>query len=132
MRSLISSQITGGGVEGGYYTVRTKSCFVFFAPPSEKITHRVGSIRYLLNIIAIRTELYFLWGGWLKIDQTFFLRIDEHLNERFHAKKLAAMLIDRSIEKLTFYNRVSIGWERFEDLSPKNNEDLAEPLTCTT
>ena len=62
-----------GGVEGGYYTVREKSSFVFFAPPSEKITHRVGNIRYFLNIIAIRTELYFLWGGWLKLSKrTFF------------------------------------------------------------
>ena len=74
MRSLISSQITGGEVEGGYYTAQKKNSSVFFAPPSEKITHRVGSIRYLFNIIVIRTELYFLWGGWLKLEQrTFFL-----------------------------------------------------------
>ena len=31
--------------------------------------------------------------------------------------------------KTHFYNRLSFGWERFEDLSQKNNSDLAESLT---
>ena len=33
------------------------------------------------------TELYFLWGGWVKLGLGFFFCVDEHVDERFHVKK---------------------------------------------